>query len=144
MIGCYLQTVDLVLQYVDGSQRVVVIIRDVSQDGQRLSVLADSLLDGGVDARKTLDGGIGQSSAAINLLIEPCGGRQGVTFGPVLSVVVEKTKSVTSVRPFRVLRASSRSLVLPLMRCRAPSVSALATLTLSSSLSKSCREKPGE
>lgn len=75
MIGCYLQTVDQVLQHIDGSQCIVVIIRHVSQDGQCLSVVADSLLDGGADAGKTLDSGVSQSSVAVDLLIEPCGGR---------------------------------------------------------------------
>lgn len=79
MIGCYLQTVDQSLQLVDAFQCAAVTIRHVSQDGQRLSVVADSLLDGGVDAGKTLDGSVGQSSAAVDLLVEPCGGRRGVT-----------------------------------------------------------------
>lgn len=70
MVG-YLQAVDQVLQHVDGSQCVVVISRHVSQDGPGLSVVADSLLDGGVDSRKTLDGGVSPSSAVIDLLIEP-------------------------------------------------------------------------
>lgn len=71
MVGCYLQAVDQVLQLVDGSQCVVIISRHVSQDGPGLSVVADSLLDGGVDSGKMLDGGVSPSSAAIDLLIEP-------------------------------------------------------------------------
>lgn len=83
MIGCYLQAIDQVLQRVDSSQCVVVIRRHVSQDRQRLSVVGDGLPDGAVDAGQTLDGGVSLSSAAIDLLIEPCGGRGGVSFGTV-------------------------------------------------------------
>lgn len=69
--GFYLQTVDQALQLIDGSKSVVVIIGHVFQDGQHLSIAADSLLDGGVDARKTLDGIVSISSADVDLLVEP-------------------------------------------------------------------------
>lgn len=69
MVCCHLQACNQLLQLADGSQCVVVISR---KDGLHLSVVADSLLDGAVDFRKILDGGIGRGFAGFNLLIEPC------------------------------------------------------------------------
>lgn len=94
MIGCYLQTVDQRLQWSDGSQCFAVIFRHVSQVGDRLAVVSDGLLDGGVDAGKTLDGSVGQNLAVIDLLVETCRGRRGgVTLSPEF---IEKTNSVSS------------------------------------------------
>lgn len=92
LIGGYLQTVELVLQQVDGFQCFVVVVGNVSHDEQRLFVVADGLLDGGVDAGKTLDGGVSQKFAVGDLLIEPCGRSRGVSLE--LLEVSEKTKSL--------------------------------------------------
>lgn len=67
----YFQTVDQVLQQVDGSQCAAVVVGHVSHHRQRPCVVADGLLDGAVDGRKTLDGGVSQNFVAGDLLVEP-------------------------------------------------------------------------
>lgn len=70
----YLQTGDQVPQHADGPESLVKVFGDVPQDGVRVGVVADGLLDSGVDAGETLDGSVGQRSAVLNLLVEACRG----------------------------------------------------------------------
>lgn len=67
----YLQAVDQALQLADCSQSIIVGGGHVLEDGARLAVVLYGLLDGGVNSGETVDGGVSQSPAAIDLLIEP-------------------------------------------------------------------------
>lgn len=68
--SCYLQTSDHVPELVDVFLSVIITVLNISQDGQRCNIFASSLLDGGLDVRETLDGGVCLGFAACDLLVE--------------------------------------------------------------------------
>lgn len=104
--GSYLHAAQQLLQRGDVGQAPLEVLRHVLEDGLSLVVAAGGLLDAGVDGVQTLDGAVGFSSGAADLLVEPWGSRSEVRGQGWLG-------TPTVFLPFRLLRAALRSSELP-------------------------------